>query len=877
MLNSHLKFEEVVRRGENALKAGNFEYAVAVSRYLFRYYPRVLEGTRLLAKAYTYQGRLFEADKLLAFGLGADPHDYRLYLNRARLAVKQQDFDQAVSDYERAFELEPQDERVRDGLLELYNKGYGSGEATSKLSLAGFSKANLSPQIFAETIAEYEQLAEQKPERLDIKVWLLEAYWRGNDFSRAEELAYRLLETHPYLIKANLILWHLFTLRRQVDTALSYLATAQLLDPLDRVGRQLFANSSFEGAATACFAESVEPEVPNYDQLKLLKESATEKTIPLWLVVEPGKVLAIAKPKLERVTFITKLIPLVPTPTQIVALETVPAATPKFVALEKVRQKKKIRLAPLLAAGLLIANLALAFYLLVGQQSLSKDMQTLRSERDQIAQDRDAQATSAAKAFNQLDIMAQAGPTYTPQPYGDVVTFPAPPPGAKTAVPWQNFQANTGEGGLGQLSPQSQTDEVHDVIRNPGFTGSWVAAAIDGDLANYMSQMENAPKGWPVKGPITSPFGPRSAIFVQIKKSNSRVINYSVVDTTTTVTVSLTLDSTVTVSVTPTPTASPTSTPSPSPSPSPTPTCGPKPTPTPSLTLTPTPDPSLTTTPEVTVTPSPTPNDCATPTLTPTATPTCPAPPRIFKPIQPTFPPGYKETLVSCTTPTPTVTPTFSPSPSPSATPSPTATEAPLPSATPTLVPTATPVPSATPRPTATATTLAFTPTPSPSATPTPSATPSPSPSPSPSPTTSAVTPPLAQTTLATSPASGVSPIPARLLQGSGIAVKPGWEFHTGIDIGVGEGTQVQATADGVIEYAGDSGGGYGRVVFIKHAGGFTTVYAHNSRILVVPGQFVTAGTIIALSGNTGYSTGPHVHYEVRYQNQVINPAPFMR
>jgi murein DD-endopeptidase MepM/ murein hydrolase activator NlpD len=102
-------------------------------------------------------------------------------------------------------------------------------------------------------------------------------------------------------------------------------------------------------------------------------------------------------------------------------------------------------------------------------------------------------------------------------------------------------------------------------------------------------------------------------------------------------------------------------------------------------------------------------------------------------------------------------------------------------------------------------------------------------------------------------------------------------EFHTGIDIGVREGTEVHATAGGVVEYAGDQRSGYGRVIFINHPGGFVTVYAHNSRLLVAAGQTVQAGQLIALSGNTGYSTGPHLHYEVRYQGRVIDPAPFMR
>lgn len=133
-----------------------------------------------------------------------------------------------------------------------------------------------------------------------------------------------------------------------------------------------------------------------------------------------------------------------------------------------------------------------------------------------------------------------------------------------------------------------------------------------------------------------------------------------------------------------------------------------------------------------------------------------------------------------------------------------------------------------------------------------------------------------AATSTATGSKPGPTPTIASGLSSSGLQVGAGMEFHTGIDIGVAEGSQVRATSDGVVEYAGNDRGGYGNVVFINHAGGFVTIYGHNSRFLVKAGQTVKAGDIIALSGTTGYSTGPHVHYEIRYQGQIVDPAPFM-
>ncbi|MBN9388650.1 MAG: peptidoglycan DD-metalloendopeptidase family protein [Chloroflexi bacterium] len=96
-------------------------------------------------------------------------------------------------------------------------------------------------------------------------------------------------------------------------------------------------------------------------------------------------------------------------------------------------------------------------------------------------------------------------------------------------------------------------------------------------------------------------------------------------------------------------------------------------------------------------------------------------------------------------------------------------------------------------------------------------------------------------------------------------------QFHYGIDLGCYEGTPVLATKDGVVTHA-DYDSGYGNRVDISHAGGWLSIYGHNNRILVKVGQVVHKGDIIALSGNTGASTGPHVHYELHKDGTPIDP-----
>ncbi len=104
-----------------------------------------------------------------------------------------------------------------------------------------------------------------------------------------------------------------------------------------------------------------------------------------------------------------------------------------------------------------------------------------------------------------------------------------------------------------------------------------------------------------------------------------------------------------------------------------------------------------------------------------------------------------------------------------------------------------------------------------------------------------------------------------------------GWRWgrmHRGIDIAAPTGTPIVAAADGVVTYSRWNSGGYGYLVEITHPDGAVTLYAHNSRLLVREGQLVTQGQQVAEMGSTGYSTGPHCHFEIHLPGQgAINPV----
>lgn len=101
-------------------------------------------------------------------------------------------------------------------------------------------------------------------------------------------------------------------------------------------------------------------------------------------------------------------------------------------------------------------------------------------------------------------------------------------------------------------------------------------------------------------------------------------------------------------------------------------------------------------------------------------------------------------------------------------------------------------------------------------------------------------------------------------------------KFHSGIDIGASYGVDIIAAADGTVTLA-TTNGGYGKCVVINHGSGITTLYAHNSSLLVSVGDKVTRGQVIAKAGSTGVSTGPHCHFEVRINGATTDPMAYFQ
>jgi murein DD-endopeptidase MepM/ murein hydrolase activator NlpD len=125
-----------------------------------------------------------------------------------------------------------------------------------------------------------------------------------------------------------------------------------------------------------------------------------------------------------------------------------------------------------------------------------------------------------------------------------------------------------------------------------------------------------------------------------------------------------------------------------------------------------------------------------------------------------------------------------------------------------------------------------------------------------------------------------IKPVNTKITASYGTRKNPftnrGSEFHQGMDFAGETGTPIKATGDGVVIFSGWQSG-YGNVIILSHGYGITTLYGHNSKLLVKKGDKVKKAQVISKMGNTGRSTGSHLHYEVRENGKIVNPSTYFK
>lgn len=285
MATNRVKLEDVINEAKTALEANNPDRAIALCHHVFKYYPRCLEATRVLGEAYTEKRLLDEADQLFVFVLSADPQDVLGYVDRGFIAYERGKAEEAIMYYERALELDPSIEQLREELLRLYREQYGAGrKAKIRLTKVGLANARMRDGFYGQAIEEFAGVLNETSNRLDVQVGLMEAYWRNRDYPRAEKLANELLQNNPSLVKANLILWHIYGVRRNQDRAATYLDKAHALDPLNLLAERLFEDTAVSSDAMRYISMLGVPAVPALDEAALSQaESNPDTSVPEWV------------------------------------------------------------------------------------------------------------------------------------------------------------------------------------------------------------------------------------------------------------------------------------------------------------------------------------------------------------------------------------------------------------------------------------------------------------------------------------------------------------------------------------------------------------------------------------------------------------------
>ena len=286
MAGERVKLDEIINQAKQLMENGEPDKAVLLCQHVFRYYPRCLEATRQMGEAYTEKRLLEEADKLFSYVLAADPHDVLGYVDRGFIAYERGNIDNAIVYYERALELDPNIEQLRVELLRLYREHQGMERPRLRLTKAGLAHQRIRDGFFSQAIDEFLAILRETPNRIDIQTGLAEAYWRNRDYYRAEQLCRELLEEQPYLIKCNLILWHIYGVRRREERAAVYLEKAQALDPLYLVAERLFEDPAASDGALNYLAMLGAAQLPPPDWSKLEAEKENQPLLPAWVTAD---------------------------------------------------------------------------------------------------------------------------------------------------------------------------------------------------------------------------------------------------------------------------------------------------------------------------------------------------------------------------------------------------------------------------------------------------------------------------------------------------------------------------------------------------------------------------------------------------------------
>lgn len=232
------------RQIQTAIDDGRYEEAMAHSRHIFEHYPKCLEAYWLLGQAMAEANQNDHATDMLQRVLSADPEHIPAWIAMSDIARKRNNLEDAVWYLQRAFELATDNEMVANKLRHLYGELEGTEPERLQLTQGALAKLYLRANLLTRAITELRRLIEEYPDRLDLKVTLVEALWRKGERVQASEVCQEILDEQPHNLKANLIMGEIWSSSGRRAESRPYLAQAQALDPENRMADKLFGMAS---------------------------------------------------------------------------------------------------------------------------------------------------------------------------------------------------------------------------------------------------------------------------------------------------------------------------------------------------------------------------------------------------------------------------------------------------------------------------------------------------------------------------------------------------------------------------------------------------------------------------------------------------------
>lgn len=236
--------QEYCTEARHLIESCAYDEAIAICRHILKRYPKHAETYRILGEACLEKGELDEAADIFRRLLSADPENFVAYAGLGVICEEKQQLADAIWHIERAFELAPNNEEIRNTLRRLYGQRDGTEPARIKLNKVALARLYSKGGQYRQAIDEFRRCLELEPTRMDIKLSLAETLWRDGRREQAAEMATEILQTSPDSLKAILLLGVIQIEKGRIEEGQGTLALARPLDPENTFAQALFGEHS---------------------------------------------------------------------------------------------------------------------------------------------------------------------------------------------------------------------------------------------------------------------------------------------------------------------------------------------------------------------------------------------------------------------------------------------------------------------------------------------------------------------------------------------------------------------------------------------------------------------------------------------------------